>query len=282
LAPDATGDPSVPSDPAELPQSVTESRPAAAVPAVSLRHASVAFSGRTVWSEGNFDIPAGGLVCIIGPNGSGKTTLIRLLLGMIPPATGTVEVLGAPARRGNPRIGYVPQRFGDAVGDAITGRDLVRLGHTGSRWGLRKEPGVEAEVDVALAAVEAQDFATKRLATLSGGQQQRIAVAQALVGSPDLLVLDEPLANLDLRNQRDVVDLLVTLRDERQVTMLVVVHDLNPFLAYLSGIVYLLDGHPHYGEVSDVVDDELLSHLYGTSIQVIRTATGDLYTRART
>ncbi|MFM7509275.1 MAG: ATP-binding cassette domain-containing protein, partial [Actinomycetota bacterium] len=116
----------------------------------------------------------------------------------------------------------------------------------------------------------------------SGGQQQRIAVAQALVGSPDLLVLDEPLANLDLRNQRDVVDLLVTLRDERQVTMLVVVHDLNPFLAYLSGIVYLLDGHPHYGEVSDVVDGELLTHLYGTSIQVIRTATGDLYTRART
>ncbi|MFM7509342.1 MAG: metal ABC transporter ATP-binding protein, partial [Actinomycetota bacterium] len=136
-----------------------------------LRGVSVGFSGRTVWSEGDFDIPAGGLVCIIGPNGSGKTTLVRLLLGMIPPATGTVEVLGAPARRGNPRIGYVPQRFGDAVGDAITGRDLVRLGHTGSRWGLRKEPGVEAEVDVALAAVEAQDFATKRLATLSGGQQ---------------------------------------------------------------------------------------------------------------
>ena len=249
-------------------------------PAVRLRDASIAYGGRAVWSHGDLDIPSGGLVCIIGPNGSGKTSLLRLLLGMIPPATGTVEVLGAPARRGNPRIGYVPQRFGDSVGEAITGRDLVRLGHTGSRWGLRREPGVEAEVTDALAAVEAEGFASERLAHLSGGQQQRIAIAQALVGSPDLVVLDEPLANLDLRNQRDVVELLVNLRDRRRVTMLVVVHDLNPFLAHLSGIVYLLDGHPHYGAISDVVDDDLLTHLYGTSVQVVRTATGDLYTRA--
>ncbi len=256
--------------------------PGQAPPAVRMRDASVAFGGRSVWSHGDLDIPSGGLVCIIGPNGSGKTSLLRLLLGMIPPATGTVEVLGAPARRGNPRIGYVPQRFGDSVGEAITGRDLVRLGHSGSRWGLRRTEGVDDEVDAALAAVDATGFAAKRLATLSGGQQQRIALAQALGGSPDLIVLDEPLANLDLRNQRDVVDLLVELRDRRRVTMLVVVHDLNPFLAHLSGIVYLLDGHPHYGGVSDVVDADLLTHLYGTSIQVVRTATGDLYTRART
>ncbi len=250
-------------------------------PAVRLSGVSVGFGGRTVWSHGDLQVPTGGLVCIIGPNGSGKTTLLRLLLGMVPPASGSVEVLGAPARRGNPRIGYVPQRFGDSVGEAITGRDLVRLGHTGNRWGLRRDPGVEAEVDAALAAVEAEGFAGSRLADLSGGQQQRIAIAQAMVGSPDLLVLDEPLANLDLRNQRDVVDLLVTLREQRPVTMLVVVHDLNPFLPYLTGIVYLLDGHPHYGEISDVVDDELLTHLYGTSVQVVRTATGDLYTQAR-
>ncbi len=251
-------------------------------PAVRLQGVSVAYGGRTIWSHGDLEIPSGGLVCIIGPNGSGKTSLLHLLLGMIPPASGTVEVLGAPARRGDARIGYVPQRFGDSVGDAITGRDLVRLGHTGSRWGLRRDRQVTAEVDAALDAVGGREFASRRLATLSGGQQQRIAVAQALVGSPEMLVLDEPLANLDLRNQRDVVDLLVGLREQRHVTMLVVVHDLNPFLPHLSGIVYLLDGHPHYGAVSDVVDGDLLTHLYGTSIQVVRTATGDLYTRART
>jgi zinc/manganese transport system ATP-binding protein len=248
-------------------------------PAVRLRNASVAYGGRAVWSHGDLTIPAGGLVCVIGPNGSGKTSLIRLLLGLIPPATGTVEVLDAPARRGNPRIGYVPQRFGDSIGDAITGRDLVRLGHTGNRWGLRRDPEVEADVTAALDAVDAAGFASARLATLSGGQQQRIAVAQALVGTPDLLILDEPLANLDLRNQREVVDMLAEVHRARDVTILVVVHDLNPFLSHVTGIVYLLDGHPHYGAVSDVVDGDLLTHLYGTSVQVVRTATGDLYTR---
>jgi zinc/manganese transport system ATP-binding protein len=252
-----------------------------APPAVRLRDASVAYGGRSVWSHGDLEIPAGGLVCVIGPNGSGKTSLVRLLLGTVPPATGSVEVLGAPARRGNPRIGYVPQRFGDSIGEAVTGRDLVRLGHTGNRWGLRRAPGVDDEVTAALEAVDALGFASSRLATLSGGQQQRIAVAQALVGHPDLLILDEPLANLDLRNQRDVVDMLAEVRRTRDVTVLVVVHDLNPFLPHVTGIVYLLDGHPHYGAVSDVVDGELLTHLYGTSVQVVRTATGDLYTRAR-
>ncbi len=93
-------------------------------------------------------------------------------------------------------------------------------------------------------------------------------------------MLDEPLANLDVRNQQDIVRVLADLRDSTDVTVLVVAHDMNPLLSVLTGAVYLLDGHPHYGPIGDVVDEELLTHLYGTRVRVVRTAQGDFFTRS--
>lgn len=241
---------------------------------------SVALGGRTVWSEATFEIPTGSMVAIIGPNGSGKTTLLRLLLGLIPPDSGTLEVLGATPRRGSPRIGYVPQNYTAANAESLRARDLVMLGLSGRRWGLRPvSPADRARVDDALRAVSALGFASRRMSELSGGQQQRVAVAQALVGDPALLVLDEPLANLDLRNQREIVALLAELRESRGIGVLVVVHDLNPLLSALTGAIYILDGHAHYAGVDKVVSEELLTHLYGTRVRVVRTAQGDLFTR---
>ena len=220
------------------------------------------------------------VVAVAGGSGSGKTTMLQVLLGLIPPSAGTVEVFGQIPERGNPRIGYVPQHYSEAVGQAVRCRDLVSLSVTGTRWGTRKNAADTAAVNAALEAVGAADYADSRMSVLSGGQQQRVAIAQALVGNPKLLLLDEPLANLDLRNQREIVDLLAELQQSRAVTILVVVHDMNPLLAHLGGSVYLLDGHAHYGSVGEVVDSDLLSHLYGTQIKVVRTAQGDLYTRS--
>jgi zinc/manganese transport system ATP-binding protein len=249
--------------------------------AFRLDGAAVRRDGRTVWSGGTLAVPAGAVVAVIGPNGSGKTTMLQVLLGLVPVAEGTVEVLGSAPRRGNPRIGYVPQRYTETVGEAVRARDLVALGRTGGRWGLRP-PGAEDRhrIDEALAAVGAVGFADRRLGRLSGGQQQRVAIAQALVGRPDLLLLDEPLASLDVRHQHEVVHLLTDLHDDRPVTIVVVAHDLNPLLSVLTGAVYLLDGHPHYAPIGDVVDEGLLSHLYGTRMSVVRTAQGDLFTRS--
>jgi zinc/manganese transport system ATP-binding protein len=218
-----------------------------------------------LWSGGTFEIAAGSMVGVIGPNGSGKTSLLELLLGLVEPSEGAVSVLGAAPSRGSSRIGYVPQNYTSAVGDAVRCRDLVALSLTGTTWGLRRrDPSWDGAVDAALASVGASDLASSRFARVSGGQQQRVAVAQALVNQPDLLLLDEPLANLDVRNQHDIVHLL---------------SDLNPLLAALDGAVYLLDGTARYGAIDTVVDPGLLSSLYGTAMKVVRTPDGDLFTR---
>jgi zinc/manganese transport system ATP-binding protein len=250
-------------------------------PALQLTDVSVARGGRTVWSQGTLTIPAGAVVGVIGPNGAGKTTLLLLALGLLPAAGGRVEVLGAPPRRGNRRIGYVPQNYAAALGEAIRCRDLVTLGLTGHRFGLGRTTAAErARVEEALRRVGAESCADRRMSELSGGQQQRVAIAQAIVDDADLLLLDEPLANLDLRNQQEIVRLLGDLHRERGVTIMIVAHDLNPLLPILTDAVYLLDGHPHHDAITDVVQEDLLTHLYGTPVGVVRTAQGDLFTRA--
>lgn len=255
--------------------------PGATEPALVLDGAAVSRNGIRVWSDGSLSVPRGAVVIVIGPNGSGKTTLLEAILGLVPLSEGRLEVLGAPPRRGNPRIGYVPQNYAATVGDAVRAWDLVAFGLSGARFGLRRLSRRErARVDAALAAVGASEFAHRRMSRLSGGQQQRVAIAQALVDEPELLLLDEPLASLDVRNQHEIVDLLGAIRAGRDVTILVVAHDLNPLLPVLTGAVYLLDGHPHYDEIGEVVDDHLLTHLYGTPIRVVRTAQGDLFTRS--
>lgn len=249
--------------------------------ACTLDGVSAARGGDRIWTDGSFSVGLGAVVGVIGPNGSGKTTLLQMMLGLLPVASGTLTVLGEPPHRGNPRIGYVPQNYTAEIGESIRCRDLVTLGRTGTRWGLGGRSGADrASVDAALAAVSAQGFADRRLSQISGGQQQRVAIAQALVGDPALLLLDEPLANLDVRNQHEIVELLRDLRAQREVTIFVVVHDLNPLLSILDGAIYLLDGHAHYGAIGDVVDSDLLTHLYDTPIKVVRTAQGDLFTRS--
>lgn len=248
--------------------------------ALVLDGVQVARGGRTVWSEGDLAVPSGATVGVIGPNGAGKTTLFQLVLGLLAPAEGRVEVLGGPPRRGNRRIGYVPQNYRSALSDAIRARDLVTLGLTGNRFGWRRTTAADrARVDRALNRVGATGFASERMSRLSGGQQQRVAIAQAIVDDADLLLLDEPLANLDLRHQHEVVALLGELRREREVTIMVVAHDLNPLLPVLTDAVYLLDGHPHHDPIGAVVTEDLLTHLYGTPVRVVRTPQGDLFTR---
>lgn len=252
-----------------------------AAPALVFDDVSVVRGGRLIWSEGTFEILSGGIVALIGSNGSGKSTMLQVVLGLLPVASGSVRVLGGRPGEHNDLIGYVPQDYVAGAGEAIRARDAVTLGLTGRRWGFgRTSRADNARVAEALDWVEATEFADMRVSQLSGGQRQRVALANALVGHPKLLILDEPLAALDLRNQHEIVQLLARLNSDLGVTILVVAHDLNPLLAVLDSAIYLLDGHAHHAAIHEVVDADLLTHLYGTRVQVANTLQGQMYMRS--
>jgi zinc/manganese transport system ATP-binding protein len=248
--------------------------------ALTFDDVSVVRGGRLIWSKSTFKVPSGGILAVIGSNGSGKTTLLHVILGLIPVTSGSVRVFGKRPGEDNNSIGYVPQNYVSGFDEAIRVADAVMLGLNGAKWAFaRRGAEQRCRVEEALRAVHATEFAGKRLSHLSGGQRQRVAIATALVAHPKLLILDEPLASLDLRTQCELVKLLRRLREDLGVTILVATHDLNPLLSELISAIYLLDGQAHYDTIEGVVDDVLLSHLYGTPIEVAHTPQGQLYLR---
>jgi zinc/manganese transport system ATP-binding protein len=244
--------------------------------AVELTDVSVARGGRTVWSGGNVRVEPGEFVAVLGPNAAGKSTLIELLLGLLRPSAGTIWVLGAPPGSHGSAIGYVPQRHPFDGTTRIRGVDIVRLGLDGTRFGLPLpwRDGHSAEVRDAIKAVGATDYARRSIGECSGGEQQRLLIARALVSSPQLLLLDEPLDSLDLPNQSAVSALVDRIRRERNMTVLLVAHDVNPLLPYLDRVIYIAGGRVLAGTPEQVITSETLSALYQTPIEVLRTSDG--------
>lgn len=247
--------------------------------AIELCSATAVRGGRSIWSDAQLSVPDGAFTAVIGPNGSGKSTLAEVILGLVPLAAGSATVFGRPVRRGNPTIGLVPQRRALANATEIRCRDLVRTGATGTRWGIGLRSGRDA-TDRALAAVGGAEWADRRLGLLSGGQQQRVSIAAALVAQPRLLILDEPLTGLDLAGQVDLVELVHGINRRDGVTVLFITHDLNPVLDHIDSAVFLTGGRAQVAPVDEVIEPGLLSRIYGTPVQVSRTADGCVFTRA--
>ncbi|MGH2460046.1 MAG: ATP-binding cassette domain-containing protein, partial [Chloroflexota bacterium] len=151
----------------------------------------------------------------------------------------------------------------------ITGREFFGLGLDGRRWGIGlPNPRRQARVGDVLAAVGAAHLAEAPLGQLSGGEQQRLAIAQALLGDPALLLLDEPLSSLDVGGQRAIVELVDRLRRERHLTVLFVTHGVNPLLGVMDRVWYLAGGRAAIGSIADVIRPEVLSDLYGSPVEV--------------
>jgi zinc/manganese transport system ATP-binding protein len=248
--------------------------------AVLARSAEVRFGDRILWDHVDLDIVRGTFAAVLGPNGVGKSTLLKVFLGLQPLSGGRVDVLGGPAGRERRRIGYVPQRKSFDRTLRLRGVDVVRLGLDGARWGV-PVPGhtnrqVRGAVDEAVRLVGAANFAQRPIGDLSGGEQQRLVVAQALIRRPDLLLLDEPLDNLDLANQAAVARLVQRICRERGVTVVMVAHDVNPILPYLDQVVYVAAGHAVAGSPSEVITTATLSGLYGAPVEVLRASDGRL------
>jgi len=232
---------------------------------------SVSFSGRAVLHEVGFKLFAGEFCGLIGANGSGKTTLLRTILGFQTPGAGRVGIAGAHGVAGRPSVGYVPQKVFLDPYLPLRAKDVVALGLDGNRFGLPLPSRARRNaVDEMLTAVNAESFASQRVGNLSDGQQQRVLIAHALVRRPRLLLLDEPLANLDMRSAAEIVGLLRRLSAEHTITILLSAHDINPLLPVMDRVVYLANGHAASGRTDDVIRTDVLSKLYGYHIDVIR------------
>ena len=237
--------------------------------ALRVEGVTVRLGGRTVLDDVSFQVGAGEFTGLIGPNGAGKTTLFRVILGLQPPATGSVRVGGG--RRSGHAVGYVPQKFQLDPDMPLRGRDLIGLGLDGQRLGVPLPSRARrARVQEMVEAVDARAFADERVGRLSGGEQQRILIAHALISRPQLLLLDEPLANLDLRSAQEVVALLARIVIEQRIAVLISAHEMNPLLPVMDRIVYLAAGRAASGTAEEVVRSDVLSRLYGHHVDVLR------------
>jgi zinc/manganese transport system ATP-binding protein len=241
------------------------------VTAIVFEKVSLTLGRRRILSSVSFSVPEGLFVGVLGPNGAGKTTLMRAVLGLVSPQSGRIAVLGEAPRRGNPRIGYMPQMRRGAAQLGLSGFELVLGAVGGTRWGWPL--ATKADKDTAWAALErvsAADLARRPIAQLSGGERQRVLIAQALIGEPKLLLLDEPLASLDPVHQRGVVELVRDIAQERGIAVLFCAHEINPLLRAVDQVLYLGNGRAAIGPVDDVVNRHVLSDLYRTPIHVAR------------
>src|ERR1700753_620882 len=246
---------------------------------------TVRLSGREVLHDVSFAIRPGEFTGLIGPNGAGKTTILRVILGLLAPSAGTVTVagqasgshrhggllgLGRARGRGGSVVGYVPQKLLIEPDMPLRVRDVVALGIDGNKLGVPfPSPARRDLVAETLRAVGADSFADKRVGELSGGEQQRVMIAHALISRPRLLLLDEPLANLDIRRAQGIVAVLAQLAREHQIAVLISAHDMNPLAPVMDRVVYVAAGRAAVGSSEEGLRTDVLSRLYGQHVDVL-------------
>lgn len=223
-------------------------------PVLHIQNLSVVLHEQEILRSLSFEVSRGSIAVIIGPNGAGKTTLIRAIMGLIPPATGEVSILNRQPKDVREKIGYVPQRF--FVDDAlpITVKEFLDLTHTkkGGR-GMKR-----ALKEVGMSGTEFQ-----QLSQLSGGQLQRVLIARALLGKPNLLILDEPVSAIDHAGSRSIYEHLDEIRKKHDVTILTVSHELNVVSKYADQVIginreLVCDGSP-----KEVLHKKTFTDMYG-------------------
>jgi zinc transport system ATP-binding protein len=233
---------------------------------ISLEGVDFSYNGELVLQDVNLAIHAREMIGIIGPNGGGKTTLLRLILGLLKPRRGQVLVFGQPPAKSSHRLGYVPQHMLYDNRFPVSVLDVVLMGLTG-KSGLG--PFARATVrkaEESLAAVNLSEFRNSSFAELSGGQRQRVLIARALASSPDMLLFDEPTANVDTSAGEKLYEILEQLN--ARMTILVVSHDIGFVNRHISSVVCVNQKvvvHP----TSDLAGQNIID-LYGHDMALIR------------
>jgi zinc transport system ATP-binding protein len=235
-------------------------------PAITVEDVCFDYEGPPVLEHVDLTVDAGEFVGLVGPNGGGKSTLLKLILGLLKPVSGRINVLGWPPARGCKQIGYVPQFTAFSRDFPISVQDTVlsgRLGKTRVLGGYRAEDRAIARQ--AMAKAQVLELRDCRLATLSGGQLQRVMIARALACEPAVLILDEPTANIDLRAEQDIFDLVRDL--DSQPTIIVVSHDIGFISQYVDHVACL--NRTLVRHRTDAIDGEVIKQLYGSPVRMI-------------
>jgi ABC-type Mn2+/Zn2+ transport system ATPase subunit len=226
-------------------------------------HATLGYGRRAVLSDISFDIPAGDFLGLVGPNGAGKTTILRAILGSLEPIAGTV------VKADGLRFGYVPQRDSVDYNFPLKVVDVVLMGRY-DRVGLGRRPSREDRdrAHAALDHVGILQLAQRPLSALSGGQKQRVLIARALVGEPNVLVLDEPTNGMDLVSTTQILGLVRELHDRDNLTVLMVSHALNEVANYVERIALVVERGFRIGTVAQIMNEETLTQMYGIPVDV--------------
>ncbi|MHB8392396.1 MAG: metal ABC transporter ATP-binding protein [Acidobacteriaceae bacterium] len=240
-------------------------------PIIHLHDLGVRLSGRDILRGVSAEINANEFIGVFGPNGAGKSTLMRCLLGLLPRSAGDITVFGKAPGRENDQIGYMPQVRALFENVALSAQSLVAATVNGSGWGLPwATTESRSEVTRVLRLAGAEEYAERPFALLSGGERQRVMLAQALIGNPKLLILDEPLLSLDPKHQARMIETVHHIQHETGATVLFVAHDINPLIGVMDRVLYVAGGSAAIGPVDQVLSAESLSKLYGTNMLVVR------------
>jgi zinc transport system ATP-binding protein len=236
-------------------------------PVVTVDHVTFSYDGSPAIEDVSLRVERDDFVAIIGPNGGGKTTLLRIMLGLLIPQTGTVKVFGQPPHMVRTRIGYMPQYASLDLKFPVNVMDVVLLGRLGKTRGFGPFSHVDKEAaQKALEELELLDLKNRPFSRLSGGQRQRALIARAIVGDPELLLLDEPTASLDAQVEAEFYELLRKLNE--RLTIVMVSHDLGVVSKYVKNVVCVklrAVSHP-----TDKMSGDMLKDIYGSDMCIVR------------
>lgn len=235
-------------------------------PAVCLQNVTFSYNSRPALRDVNLDIPAGAFSCVIGPNGGGKSTLLKLILGLLTPNEGEVRVFGKPPEEVCTRIGYTPQFAQHDPQFPVSVMDVALMGMAERHWGGRYTRDEKEAAQRALDEMGIAELRQRSFAELSGGQRQRVLIARALVSNPDMLLLDEPAANVDLAAAKRLIQTLQEVA--RRMTIIMVSHDPS-FIYDVVSRVICVNQHAHIHPTSELTTDRL-RELYGEDVRLIR------------
>lgn len=238
---------------------------------INFKDLTLSISRKIIIQNFNANITLGEFVGVFGSNGSGKTSLLRSILGLFKPTSGDIWIEGKSVRRGNSIIGYMPQLREHHLPGQLSGWEYVACSLNGFHWGLPYLNKQQKQyIHQMIELVGAQEYCHRAYRCLSGGEKQRLALAQALLNQPKILLLDEPLSGLDPGQQEKIIRLIGDIQQKLKITVLLTAHDFNPLLNIMNKLIYLASGKAAIGTVDEIVTSEKLSWLYNSPIEVLR------------